>query len=70
MSATIAQSPRLLLTPRDAAAAMGISEKHLWNLTKAGAIKSIRLGRSVRYSVAALEESIARQQASNGNTGS
>jgi len=64
MSTTTA--PMLLLTPRDVAAAMGISEKHLSNLTKAGAITCVRLGRSVRYSVAALEEWIAKQASAKG----
>lgn len=45
MIAKIEHNPRLLLTPRDAAAALGISEKHLWNLTKADAIKCVRIDR-------------------------
>ncbi len=51
---------------REAAEALEISQKHLWNLTKAGAIKCVRLGRSVRYSVAALEDWIAQQQSGTG----
>ena len=46
MTTIIDRSPRLLLSPRDAAAAMGISEKNLWNLKKSGAIKCVRLGRN------------------------
>ena len=57
---------KLLFTPREAAEALEISQKHLWNLTKAGAIKCVRLGRSVRYSVAALEDWIAQQQSGTG----
>jgi excisionase family DNA binding protein len=49
-------SPRLLLTPREAAATLAISERHLWGLTKAGTIPAIRLGRAVRYRREALEK--------------
>lgn len=57
--------PTLLLTARDAARALAISEKTLWSLTTPrGPIPAIRVGeRSLRYSVRALEEWIARQPA-------
>ena len=46
----------LALRPRDAATALGISSRTLWGLTSPrGPIPCVRLGRSVRYSVAALE---------------
>lgn len=54
---------RLLLTARDAAAALSISERKLWELTNCGVIKVVRIGRSVRYSRTALEEFIAAQSA-------
>lgn len=50
---------RLLLPPREAAGVLSISERSLWTLTKSGEIPSVRIGRSVRYSVAALEAWIA-----------
>jgi excisionase family DNA binding protein len=50
---------RLLLSPREAAAALSISERTLWALTKAGRIRAVRIGRSVRYHVADLEAYIA-----------
>lgn len=62
--------PRLLLTARDAARALAISEKTLWSLTTPrGSIPAIRVGeRSLRYSVRALEDWIARQLAAAAET--
>lgn len=56
-----AEPPTLLLNPRDTAKALAISEKTLWSLTEPrGPIPAIRVGeRSLRYSVAALEQWIA-----------
>lgn len=55
-------SEKLLLTPREAADTLSVCEKSLWSLTAPrGPIKSVRLGRSVRYSVAILREFIAQQ---------
>lgn len=58
-----AEPPTLLLTARDAAKALAVSEKTLWTLTTPrGPIPAIRVGeRSLRYSVRALDEWIARQ---------
>jgi predicted DNA-binding transcriptional regulator AlpA len=63
-------APKLLLKPREAAAALGLSEKSLWSLTQPrGPIPVVRVGeRSVRYSVAALEKWIAGQAAEVGAT--
>lgn len=52
-------TPKLLLKPREAAASLAVSEKTLWTWTKAGRIPCVRLGASVRYSVAQLEAWIA-----------
>lgn len=47
----------LLITPKQAAASLSISQRKLFDLTKSGEIPSIRLGRrNVRYSPAALEQ--------------
>jgi excisionase family DNA binding protein len=56
-------APRLLLTARDAARALAVSERTLWGLTSPrGPIRSVRVGeRSVRYSVDDLREWIAQQ---------
>jgi excisionase family DNA binding protein len=40
---------RLLHRSREAAAALGISERSLWKLAKEGRIPVVRVGRSVRY---------------------
>lgn len=50
--------PKLLLTPREAAAALGICERSLWSLARAGKVPVVRLGRSTRYHVADLSRLI------------
>lgn len=44
----------LLLSARDAARQLAISEKTLWSLSKAGSIPVVRIGRNVRYARADL----------------
>jgi excisionase family DNA binding protein len=44
-----------LLTSKEAAARLRISERTLWTITKSSALPSIRIGRSVRYSLVDLE---------------
>lgn len=44
-----AEPAKLLLTPREAAAALGICERSLWSLARAGKVAVVRLGRSTRY---------------------
>jgi predicted DNA-binding transcriptional regulator AlpA len=62
---------QLLWNSRQAAKALAISEKTLWSLTyPRGTIPSIRVGeRSVRYSVAALEQWIAQQGTADAESG-
>lgn len=55
------ESPKLLLTSREAAKALSISERTLWGLANQGILRSIRIGRSVRYSLDELREFIAQQ---------
>ena len=56
------QQIRLLLKPREAAQALAISERTLWDLRKSGEIPSITVGKkSIRYPVAGLERYIAEQ---------
>ncbi len=57
--------PTLLLTPADAAKALAISPRKLWSMTDAGDIPRIKMGRSVRYSLADLQAWI-KEQASGG----
>ena len=57
MSRTSGQSvPPLLVSPREAANLLGISERSLHTYTAAGTIPVVRIGGSKRYSVAALSE--------------
>lgn len=49
MQADNNQTERLLLKPDEAAAALSISPRLLWSLTKKGRIKCLRVGRVVRY---------------------
>jgi len=42
-------SEPLLVTPREAAVLLRLSDRTLWTLTRAGEIPAIRIGRSVRY---------------------
>lgn len=51
IDASPAPPVQLLLTPPEAARALSISPRKLWSLTKAGAIRAVRIDRSVRYSV-------------------
>lgn len=59
--------PPLALRPREAAKALGISARHLWQLTKDGHIPCARIGsgtrKTVLYPVAELEAWLASQSA-------
>lgn len=54
MSDAAIEKETLLLSARDAARQLAISEKTLWTLTKAGRVPAIRIGRAVRYARADL----------------
>lgn len=58
----------LALRPRDAAKALGISPRHLWQLTKDGVIPCVRVGsgkrKSVLYPLAVLQAWLAQQAGS------
>jgi excisionase family DNA binding protein len=63
----VAQPPRLLLTALEAAQALRISERKLWDLTAPrGPIRVVRLGRSVRYPVDELRRWIEAEAAGQG----
>ena len=51
----------MLWTARDAARALAISERKLWQLTKDGIIPHVKIGRSVRYPADKLREWLASQ---------
>lgn len=58
---------RLLLDAREAAKALGICEKSLWNVTRPrGTIPCVRIGKRVLYSVADLQRWIDTQLREGG----
>jgi excisionase family DNA binding protein len=59
------ETPKLLWTSREAAAAMSISERTLWSLTNRGDIPCIRIGRAVRYDPADIRSWINSQKTAN-----
>lgn len=54
---------KMLLTGREAARALSISERTLWGLTATRDVPSIRIGRLVRYDPADLREWIEKRKA-------
>jgi len=44
-----AESPCLALRPRQAAKALGVSERTLWTWTQQGSVPFVRLGKTVLY---------------------
>jgi excisionase family DNA binding protein len=63
-------SAPLALRPREAAKALGISARHLWQLTKDGHIPCVRVGsgtrKTVLYPVAELQAWLTRQAQAKG----
>jgi hypothetical protein len=55
----------ILVRPRDAARALAISERKLWDLTKLKIIPCVRIGRAVRYSPLDLQAWIETQKRSD-----
>jgi excisionase family DNA binding protein len=58
-------APKLALRPREAAKALGISARHLWQLTKDGRIPCVRVGsgkrKTVLYPLADLQAWLSRE---------
>ncbi len=50
------RTDQLLLTPRQAAQALQVSERKLWSMKASGEIPYLILGRSVRYPAANLQQ--------------
>lgn len=51
------QITRLMLSPREAAYALGVCERKLWSLSAPrGPIPVVRIGRAVRYRTEAIEQ--------------
>jgi len=59
-SVAVAQTLKLLLTPDEAAAALGIKRTKLYHLSATGQIASIKIGALRRFPVEALEAYIRR----------
>lgn len=59
----------LLLSARDAAKQLAISEKTLWSLSKAGRLPVVRIGRNVRYARADLLAFIDRAKGGRHGNG-
>jgi excisionase family DNA binding protein len=59
--------PPLLLTTRQAAKALSISERTLWQLAKDGKIPTVRIGRSVRFDPRDLQDWISAHKEGGGH---
>ncbi len=59
----VVKDRKLLLTVRETAEALNVSEKHIWRLVWAGTIPSVKLGRSVRVPADQLQEWLRNQAA-------
>lgn len=53
---------RILLTAREAAAALAISTRTLWSLTARGDLPAVRIGRAVRYDLVDLRSFVEKQK--------
>ncbi|MFG0326020.1 MAG: helix-turn-helix domain-containing protein [Phycisphaerales bacterium JB037] len=58
---TNAASKPIAMRPKEAAKALGICERLLWERTNRGEIPHVRIGRAVVYPVAELERWLAEQ---------
>ncbi len=59
---TIAASPSLTLSVRDAARSLSISERTLYDWTRRGVVPHVRIGGRVLYRVAALDEVLRQRE--------
>ncbi len=62
-SVAVAQTLKLLLTPEEAAAALGIKRTKLYHLSATGQIASVKIGALRRFPVEALEAYVRRLSA-------
>ena len=53
--------PRLMLA-REAAQVLSVSERNLWSLAKAGKVRSVRIGRLVRFDLPDLMQFIEQSK--------
>lgn len=59
---------RLLLRPEEAAQVLGIGRSTLYELMAAGEVESVRIGKSRRIPIAALEDYVERLRANEENS--
>jgi excisionase family DNA binding protein len=64
------ENPRLLLNREEAANALNIGTRKLWEMTNRGEIPHVRIGTRVLYPLADIERWIAQQTASSQKGGS
>ena len=57
--------PCLAMRPREAAKALGISERLLWEWTDRGVVPHVRLGKRIVYPVDSLRDWLQRQAQKN-----
>lgn len=55
-------APKLLLTAKEAAQSLAISERTLWELTRRGEIPRLKIGASVRYDLRDLQAWIDKKK--------
>lgn len=55
------ETPCLAMRPREAAKALGISERLLWEWTDRGVVPHIRLGKAILYPVDSLRDWLLRE---------
>ena len=60
------QTPCLAMRPREAAKALGISDRLLWKWTDRGLVPHIRLGKAILYPVDSLRDWLQKQAKSAG----
>ncbi len=60
---------KLLLSPREAAAALSVCERTLWSLADQGEIPRVRIGRRVLYRIADLEHWVTTRIEKPGDHG-
>lgn len=62
-TSTLVQPIRLLLTPEEAAGALGLHRSRIWMLMGQGKLRGIKIGKSRRFLLTELNEFIAREMA-------
>ena len=60
------ETPCLAMRPREAAKALGISDRLLWKWTDRGLVPHIRLGKAILYPVDSLRDWLQKQAKSAG----